>query len=194
MYYFLEGIVEVLTPTYCVLNCNGVGWQVQISVFTFEKLKQGEKHKLYTHFIVREDAHIMYGFKDEAERSLFQLLITVSGVGANTARLILSHLRSDELLDVISSSNVARLKAVKGIGAKTAERIIVDLRDKAGSAFESLQIKTISSNNKAAKDALSALEVLGYPRPVAGKVIEKITAENPDLDVERIIKLALKNL
>ncbi|GCD77762.1 Holliday junction ATP-dependent DNA helicase RuvA [Thermaurantimonas aggregans] len=194
MYYFLEGTVEYLQPTQCVLNVNGVGWQLQISVFTFEKLVVGQKFRLFTHLIVREDAHVLYGFLSESEREIFQQLISVSGVGANTARLILSHLRVDELVEVIASGNVNRLKAVKGIGAKTAERLIIDLRDKVASITENYAVKSTTSNTKAAKDALSALEVLGYPRPVASKVVDKIVQENPFLDVESIIKLALKNL
>lgn len=194
MYYFIEGEVELLTPTYCVLNVHGVGWQVQINVFTFEKLAPGKRVRLFTELIIREDAHVLYGFLSESEREIFQLLISVSGVGANTARLIMSHLRSDEIIDVIATSNVSRLKTVKGIGAKTAERIIVDLRDKVGTLTDISTSKTFISNTKPIKDALSALEVLGYPRPAAAKVVEKIVQENPELDVENIIKLALKNL
>lgn len=194
MYHYLEGKIEILTPTFCVIDTNGVGWQVQIHVFAFEKLKQGQVCRLYTELIIREDAHVLYGFLSDAEREIFQLLISVSGVGANTARLIMSHLRMDEIVDVVSSSNVNRLKAVKGIGAKTAERIIVDLRDKVSTLAESPSIKAMQINNKSSRDALSALEVLGYPRPVASKVVDKIISENPELDVESIIKLALKNL
>lgn len=194
MYYFLEGKVEYLQPTQCVLNVNGVGWQLQISVFTFEKLVQGQNFRLYTHLIVREDAQVLYGFLSESEREIFQQLISVSGVGANTARLIMSHLRVDELVEVIATGNVSRLKAVKGIGAKTAERLIIDLRDKVTSIYDNFVQKSASVHTKAAKDALSALEVLGYPKSVASKIVDKIVQENPVLDVESIIKLALKNL
>ena len=194
MYYYLEGTIEQLTPTFCVIHTNGIGWQVQIHVFAFEKLQQGKSFRLYTELIIKEDAHVLYGFLSEAEREVFQMLISVSGVGANTARLIMSHLQLDEIIDVISSSNVSRLKTVKGIGQKTAERIIVDLRDKVGTLAEISNVKNAQLNNKSTKDALSALEVLGYPRPVANKIVEKIISENPGLDVEGIIKLALKNL
>ncbi len=194
MIYFIEGNVEVLTPTYTVLNAGGVGYQLHISIHTYEKLSVGQKSRLFTHPVIKEDSHQLFGFTDVVERSLFQLLISVSGVGASTARLIQSHLKTDDLRTAIATGDALRLKSVKGVGAKTAERIIIDLRDKVlDLSTENLTLNTATLENKLAQDALAALEVLGYNRFQTQKIIDKIVKEEAGITLEGIIKKALKN-
>lgn len=194
MIYFLEGTVDELSPTYLVLNVSGVGYQVHISIHTFEKLSSGQKTKILIHQIFKEDSQQLFGFMDAIERSLFQLLISVSGVGASTARLIQSHLKAEDLRTAIATGDVPRLKSVKGVGAKTAERIIVDLKDKViNLGTENLTLSTATVENKLAQDALTALEVLGYNRFQTQKVVDKIIKEEGDITLENIIKKALKN-
>src|SRR5690606_16070594 len=180
----IQGNVVEKTPTSVVIDCNGMGYEVHISLNTFSSLPQTENAKLFTHLIVKEDSHTLYGFVDQYEREIFKLLITVSGVGPGTARTMLSSLTPNQVKEAIALGDVAVIQSVKGIGAKTAQRVILDLKDKI----------FIQSSNTNKEEALSALETLGFLRKQAEKVCDKICKENPEANVETIIKLALKNL
>lgn len=189
----LHGKLSELNPAYAVVDCNGMGYMVNISLHTYSKLGDSEACKLFTHLVVKEDAHTLYGFHDNLERKVFRLLISVSGVGASTARVILSSLLSEEIRDAIVNEDVAIIKSVKGIGAKTAQRIILDLKDKMLKAFDHEEINLISGNRNR-QEALSALEVLGFPMKAVNKLIDKLLTENPDYEVEELVKQALKQL
>ena len=189
----LRGKLVEKNPAYCIIECGGVGYHVNISLQTFGHIPDSEQVFLYTHLIVREDAQILYGFWDKPERETFLLLISVSGIGPNTARMILSSLTADELKSAIATDNVAVLKSVKGIGAKSAQRVIVDLRDKIGEISAETEI-SVSSSNTNKNEALLALEVLGFNRQKAGKVIDKLQSINREMTVEVLVKEALKNL
>ena len=193
MYEFIRGEIADLNPASTVLEAGGVGYFINISLNTYSKINGQQKAQLLIHQIVREDAHILYGFAEERERELFRNLISVNGVGANTAIMMLSSLNPDELVTAVTSGNADVLKAVKGIGAKTAQRIIIDLKDKFGKIPESGQI-LISTDNTTRKESLSALVMLGFAKKDADKVISKIIRENPDASVESVIKQALKRL
>lgn len=194
MYSFIEGNLEFLHPSSVVVNCNGVGFFVQISVNTFSKIKDKAKSRLYIHQVVRDDAILLYGFFDIEERDMFQLLITVSGVGPNTARLILSSLTPVEVQEAVSGGNVALLQSVKGIGAKTASRIIVDLKDKVGKNLASDGILPIQ-HNTTRQESLFALIALGYNKAEAERAISKVMKENAEvLQIDKFIKEALKHL
>jgi Holliday junction DNA helicase RuvA len=189
----LQGRLVEKNPTEVVIECNGVGYEVQISLNTFSKLPDQENIKLLTHLQIREDAHILYGFLTPLEREIFQMLISVSGVGTGTARTMLSSLTPEQVREAISSEDVATIQSVKGIGAKTAQRVILDLRDKILKAYDIADSVTgISNTNK--EEALSALETLGFARKAAEKVCDAIVKEQPDVSVEELIKLALKKL
>jgi len=189
----IKGRLIEKTPTYVVIDCNGVGYEIKISLNTYSKLGDSEICTLLTHFVVREDAQLLYGFKESSERELFRLLISVSGVGSATAMMILSSLSSDETKQAILNNDVNTLKSVKGIGAKSAERIIIDLRDKIGKVDS---IATISSpiNNTVKEEALSALVMLGFAKNPAEKALNKIISIGEELSVEELIKRTLKNL
>ncbi|MBX2959634.1 MAG: Holliday junction branch migration protein RuvA [Flavobacteriales bacterium] len=189
----IKGRLIEKTPTYVVVDCNGVGYQLNISLNTFSKIGNEESCLLFTHFVIREDAHLLYGFKEKSERELFRQLISVSGVGSSTAIMILSSLSPDETKAAIISGNVNTLKGVKGIGLKTAERIIIDLRDKVGKN-EGTELFSISSNNTIKEEALSALVMLGFSKMPAEKALTKIMTESPNLTVEELIKRTLKSL
>lgn len=189
----INGRLIEKTPTYVIVDCNGVGYQVNISLNTFSKLGDSESCKLLTHFTVREDAQLLYGFKEESERELFRLLISVSGVGSSTAMMILSSLSPDHVQSAILSGDVNTLKSVKGIGAKSAERIIVDLKDKIGKLETQGQI-SLTSHNTIKEEALSALVMLGFAKNQADKALTKLLEKEPDLLVEDLIKKALKGL
>lgn len=193
MIEYLKGEVAELNPTAAVLECNGVGYDVNITLNTYSALSAGNKFKLYIYEAIREDAHVLYGFADRHERELFLLLISVSGVGPNTARMILSSLSSRELEQVILTENVAFLKGVKGIGVKTAQRIIVDLRDKIKPAGITLDISTPQSP-AVQEEALAALQMLGFGRPASQKAVQNLLKESPAMTVEEVIKAALKML
>lgn len=189
----IQGNVVERTPTAVVIDCNGMGYEVHISLHTFSNLPLSENVKLFTHQIVKEDAHILFGFADRFEREIFRMLITVSGVGASTARTMLSSLTPNQIKEAIALNNVSVIQAVKGIGAKTAQRIILDLKDKIVKVYALDEVfQSPSNTNK--EEALSALETLGFLRKQAEKVCDKICIENPHASVETIIKLALKNL
>lgn len=189
----IKGRLIEKTPTYVVIDCNGVGYELKISLNTYSKLGESEVCSLFTHFVVREDAQLLYGFKETSERELFRLLISVSGVGSATAMMILSSLSPDETKQAILTNDVNTLKSVKGIGAKSAERIIIDLRDKIGKVDSATTI-SLSINNTVKEEALSALVMLGFGKNPAEKALNKIMTTEEDLTVEELIKRALKNL
>ena len=195
MIAYIEGRLVEKTPTYAVIDCAGVGYMIHISLNTFSKIKDIEKCKLFIHFAVKEDAHTLYGFYDEYERKIFRLLISVSGVGASTARMILSSLNSEEIQIAIANGDVATLRKVKGIGDKSAQRIIVDLKDKMD---KDVVLKDFSSSlqNNFKNEAISALVLLGFNKNIAEKAIEKATKtmDINNLKLETIIKEALKIL
>lgn len=193
MIHHIQGKLVEKHPTHVVIECQGVGYFVNISLHTFSQLKNEDNLKLFTHFLVREDAHLLFGFAEPVEREIFKLLLSVSGVGANTARTILSSMAPDQLRDAIISSNVVQIQAVKGIGAKTAQRIILDLKDKIIKTFGTDGVSE-NINNTIKNEALSALEVLGYPKKQTEKIVDKIVSESPGGTLEMVIKLALKNL
>lgn len=189
----IKGKLVEKNPTYVVVDCSGVGYLLNISLQTFSNLPDQESVLLYTHLSIREDAHTLYGFADKTEREVFKLLISVSGVGPSTARTMLSSMTTTEIQDAIASENVAVIQSAKGIGAKTAQRVIVDLKDKILKTFHIDEV-SVSQSNTNKEEALSALEVLGFGRKQAEKVIKSILQENPEASVELLIKLALKNL
>jgi Holliday junction DNA helicase RuvA len=194
MYAHIRGTIDELNPTDVVIDCQGVGYLLNISLQTYSKIKDLKEVKLYTHFIVREDAQLLYGFFDQQERQAFVYLISVNGIGSNTARMILSSMTSNEVYQAILSGNVPAFKAVKGIGAKTAQRIIIDLKDKVGRESDGTEIPDSSYNTKA-EEALSALVMLGFARNVANKALQKVIAQNGlGLSVEELIRLTLKQL
>ncbi|MFT5752893.1 MAG: Holliday junction DNA helicase RuvA [Flavobacterium sp.] len=189
----IQGKLVEKTPTEVVIDCNGVGYHINISLHTFSLLPDSENLKLYTFLQVKEDSHSLYGFIEKQERELFKLLISVSGIGANIARTMLSSISPTSIIQAIASNDVATIQSIKGIGAKTAQRVILDLKDKVLKIY-SLDEVSISNYNTNKEEALSALEVLGFIRKNAEKVIDKIINEDPNATVENIIKLALKNL
>ncbi|MBO5271612.1 MAG: Holliday junction branch migration protein RuvA [Muribaculaceae bacterium] len=190
MIEYIKGQLADLTPTYAVIDCNGVGYLLNISVPTFSSLEGKTEAKLLVHEAIREDAHTLYGFINEQERSLFRLLIGVSGVGANTARMILSSIAAPQLEQIILSGDHATLKKVKGIGSKTAERIIVDLKDKIKPIGDTLILQQ-SMTNEVFDEALAALVMLGFNRLQSQKVLKKLFDSEPSLKVEVAIKKAL---
>ncbi len=180
-------------PTEVVVDCNGVGYLLHISLNTFSSLPADENVVLYTHLSIREDAHTLFGFINKTEREVFKLLISVSGVGPSIARTMCSSMTSEEIQNAIASENVVLIQSVKGIGAKTAQRVIVDLKDKILKTFDIDEV-SVSKSNTNKDEALSALEVLGFNRKQSDKVVNAVLKENPDATVEKIIKLSLKNL
>ncbi|CCY38611.1 holliday junction ATP-dependent DNA helicase RuvA [Tannerella sp. CAG:118] len=191
MIEYISGQIVDLMPTSVILECNGIGYFLNISLTTYSALSSKNSSKLYVYEAIREDAYIFYGFLDRRERELFLLLISVSGVGPNTARMILSSLTPPELEQVIASGNVNMLKGVKGIGAKTAQRIIVDLKDKIKRGGDTLNIST-PSNSEVQEEALAALVMLGFSQIQSQKAIQKLLKESPLMTVEEVIKAALK--
>jgi len=189
----IQGRLVEKNPTDVVIDCNGVGYFINISLHTFSEIPASESVKLYTHLQVREDAHILYGFTSVAEREIFRLLISVSGVGASTARSMLSSLSPDQVIDAIAQNDIAVIQSVKGIGAKTAQRVVLDLKDKILKVYGLSGNSAVTSNTNK-NEALSALETLGFIRKKAEKVVDAIIKETPQASVELIIKQALKNL
>ncbi len=193
MYEFIRGIIVERNPAHIVIEAGGIGYFINISLNTYSKFNQKTEGLIYLHQVVREDAHVLYGFAEKSERDLFRNLISVNGVGANTAIMMLSSLNPDEIAAAVTTENVAVLKAVKGIGIKTAQRIIIDLKDKLGKLTETSQI-FLSQNNTILNESLSALVMLGFVKRDAEKVVAKILQEQPQTTVEGVIKLALKRL
>ena len=191
MIEYIKGEITEVTPTYAVVENNGIGYFVNISLYTYTELQNSRSSMLYIYESIREDAHVLYGFIDKHERELFLLLISVSGVGPNSARMIQSSLSPSELENSIATSNVNSLKSVKGIGAKTAQRIIVDLKDKIKAPSDSLSIQ-IPANNEIFDEALAALVMLGFSQQASQKVLKKLLSTSQSLNVEDVIKKALK--
>ena len=189
----LRGKLVEKNPTYVIVECNGVGYFLNISLHTFSLLKDEENIYIHTHLLVKEDSHTLFGFVERSEREVFRLLISVSGVGSSTARTMLSSLSPSDVRDAIAGGDVATIQAVKGIGAKTAQRVILDLKDKILKVYDMGEVSP-RTNNTNKEEALSALEVLGFTRKQSEKVVDKVLAQDTSLSVENIIKLALKNL
>jgi Holliday junction DNA helicase RuvA len=189
----LRGRLVEKSPTSVVIDCQGVGYLVNISLYTFGQLTDEENIQLYTHLLVREDAHALYGFATELERQLFRLLIGISGIGANTARTMLSSLSPVEIGQAIQSEQVDIIQSVKGIGAKTAQRVVIELRDKIQAIVADAGIPTLSSNTNR-EEALSALVVLGYQTKSCVKVIDELLSVDAEMSVERLIRNALNKL
>ncbi|GAB7255596.1 Holliday junction branch migration protein RuvA [Polaribacter sp. OB-PA-B3] len=189
----VRGRLVEKSPTEVVIDCNGVGYLLHISLNTYTALPADENIVLYTHLSIREDAHTLFGFINKTERAVFKFLISVSGVGPSIARTMLSSMTSEEIQQAIASENVKLIQSVKGIGAKTAQRVIVDLKDKILKTFDIDEVSVTASNTNK-EEALSALEVLGFQRKQSDKIITAILKEHADASVEKIIKLALKSL
>ena len=193
MIHHLKGKLVEKNPTHLIVECGGIGYFVNISLYTFSKVPDSENIHLFTHLQIKEDAHTLFGFAEKAERELFRLLISVSGIGPSTARTMLSSLSPVQVRDAIATGDVAAIQSAKGIGAKTAQRVILDLKDKILKVSEMDQVSRLA-NNTGKEEALSALEVLGFARRSAEKAVDKVLRQDPELNVEGIIKLALKNL
>lgn len=192
MIFSLKGIVQELTPTYVVIEVNGVGYYVGISLQTSQRLSLGKEVFLFTQQIIREDAHLLFGFYTKEEKEMFNLLISVNGVGAISALILLSSLDLKDIAQAILNKNSALLQKVKGVGAKTAERIIVDLRDKVEKFGVSAENISAFADNKVKEESLSALEVLGIPKKMSEKIADRILKQNPDLQTEELVKQILK--
>ncbi len=189
----VKGRLVEKAPTSVVIESNGIGYLINISLNTFSQIPDNENLKLYTHLQIKEDSHTLYGFYTIKEREIFRLLISVNGIGSNIARTMLSSISPDQIIDAISRENVSLIQSVKGIGSKTAQRVIIDLRDKILKVYD-LDEGITSSNNTNKEEALSALEVLGINKRSSERLVDKIVIENPDISAESIIKETLKNL
>ena len=189
----LKGKLVEKNPTDVVIECNGVGYFLNISLNTYSQIPNEENLLLFTHLQIKEDSHTLFGFATKAEREIFRLLISVSGIGASTARTLLSSLTPKQVQDAIVSEDVALIQSIKGIGAKTAQRVIIELKDKIVKTYHLDEVSTIR-NNTSKDEALSALEVLGFAKKQAEKEVDKIVRMQPEATVEVIIKQALKNL
>lgn len=189
----IQGKLIEKLPTEVVIDCNGVGYQVNISLHTYSLIQDSEYIKLYTHLQIKEDAHTLFGFFEKSEREIFKMLISVNGIGAGIARTMLSSIEPKRIIEAIGSGDVATIQRIKGIGVKTAQRVIIDLRDKVLKLYDIDEV-SVSQNNTKRDEALSALEVLGFNKKLAEKALEKIVFEQPDANVETYIKQALKIL
>ncbi|VXB44734.1 Holliday junction ATP-dependent DNA helicase RuvA [Flavobacterium sp. 9R] len=189
----LQGKLVEKSPTHIVIDCAGVGYHINISLHTYSLLPNNDFVKVYTHLQIKEDAHTLYGFIEKSEREIFRLLLSVSGIGAGIARTMLSSLDPRQITNAIASADVSTIQSIKGIGNKTAQRVILDLKEKVVKLYD-LDELSVSQSNTNKDEALSALEVLGFVRKTCEKVIEKIVLAEPDATVETIIKKALKSL
>ncbi len=189
----IQGRLVEKNPTDVVIECSGVGYLCHISLNTFSQIPDSENLKLYTHLQVKEDSHTLYGFVEKSEREIFRLLISVSGIGASTSRTMLSAMSPKQVREAIASEDVVKIQSIKGIGLKTAQRVIIDLKDKILKVYDIDEV-SISQNNTNKDEALSALDVLGFNRKQAERVVDKVIADHSDAKVEKIIKEALKNL
>ena len=190
---YINGAITRITPTYLIMETGGVGYLVNISLSTFSRLENIKEYKVLIHEVIREDSHQLFGFAEDEERDIFRSLISVSGVGANTARMMLSSLSPSEIEKAVLGSDVNLLKSVKGIGLKTAQRIIVDLKDRLGKHTGSGEIFAFADNTRR-DEALSALVMLGFAKSIVSKVLDKIVRDEKNLTVEDMIKRALKNM
>jgi Holliday junction DNA helicase RuvA len=194
MIFSLQGTVQELTPTYAVINVQGVGYYVGISLMTSQTLTLNKETFLFIQQIIREDAHLLFGFNTRSEKEMFNLLISVNGVGAVSALILLSTLSLDEIASAILSKNSALIQKAKGLGVKTAERIIVDLKDKVQKFGNSEENISTFANNKIKEESLSALEVLGIPKRMSEKIADRIIKQDPSISVEELVKHILKNI
>ncbi|MCX6228955.1 MAG: Holliday junction branch migration protein RuvA [Bacteroidia bacterium] len=192
MYEYIKGPISSLTPAGVVVEAGGLGYFLHISVNTYSRLKGNENSKLFLHQVVREDAHLLYGFADQEERDFFRLLISVNGIGASIAIMMLSSYLPEDLSSAIVTDNVNLLKGIKGIGAKTAQRVIIDLKDKVGKGVASDKLFQIGGS-VVRNEALSALEMLGFNKKTVENSLDQILAKSPDLTVEQLLKIALKS-
>jgi Holliday junction DNA helicase RuvA len=195
MFAYIDGILVEKNPTYTIIDCQGVGYMLHISLNTFSKLPQeGVSCRLFTHLQVKEDAHTLYGFSSKEERQLFRMLIAVSGIGASTAQMMLSAMSTSELISCIGSGNTGALQTIKGLGAKTAQRVVIELQDKIAKTDISINKQDASPNN-VRNEALSALVLLGFSRQNAEKAVDKVLKHsNGDVSIENLIKESLKIL
>ncbi len=189
----IQGRLVEKNPTDVVIDCNGVGYQLHISLHTYSLIPNVENIKLFTFLQIKEDAHTLFGFVEKSEREIFKLLLSVSGIGANIARTMLSSMEPKQILQAIASADVGTIQSIKGIGSKTAQRVILDLKEKVLKVYD-LDEVSMALNNTNKDEALSALEVLGFNKKLAERVVEKIVKESPDASIESLIKQALKNL
>ncbi|WCO02040.1 Holliday junction branch migration protein RuvA [Psychroserpens ponticola] len=189
----IQGKLVEKNPTDVVIDCNGVGYLLNISLHTYSQIPDQENLKLFAYLIVREDAHTLYGFSSVSEREIFKLLLSVSGIGASTARTMLSSLTPQQVKEGIAHGDVALIQSIKGIGAKTAARVILDLKDKVLKVYDIDEV-SVNKNNTNKDEALSALEVLGFAKKQSERVLDKLLSQQPDSNVETLIKDALKNL
>jgi len=192
MFEYIKGSISSLTPAGIVIEAGDVGYFVHISLTTYSQLHGSEKARLFLHQVVREDAHILYGFFEKTERELFRMLISVNGIGANTAMMMLSSHKPEELRHAILNDNVGLLKNIKGIGIKTAQRVIIDLKDKIGK-ISGGDFLFLSGENPVRTEAIAALEMLGFNKKAVEKLIDQVLTEQPSIAVENLIKLALKS-
>jgi Holliday junction DNA helicase RuvA len=190
----IDGKLVLKTPTYVVIDCGGVGYSINISLNTYEKITGTERLKLLTHQVIKEDSHTLYGFYEDDERQLFIQLISVSGVGPNTARLMLSSLKPFDIKQAITTDNWALIKTVKGIGEKTAQKVVIDLKNKVKSDEGSEGLSLVSTKNVSMEEALAALVMLGFSKNEAEKGLQKIRQQNPQYTVEELVKNTLKIL
>ncbi len=189
----IQGKLVEKTPTEVVIDCGGVGYQINISLHTYSLLPNSDQIKLFTYLQVKEDAHTLFGFVEKSEREIFKILLSVSGIGASIARTMLSSLEPKQIIQAIASGDVGTVQSIKGIGNKTAQRVILDLKEKVIKLYDLDEVSMVQ-NNTNRDEALSALEVLGFVRKTSEKLIDKISKEDPDASVETIIKKALKSL
>lgn len=189
----LQGKLVEKNPTEVVIDCGGVGYRVNISLHTFSLIPNADFIKLYTHLQIKEDAHTLFGFAEKSEREIFRMLLSVSGIGANIARTMLSSIEPKQIINAIASGDVGVIQSIKGIGSKTAQRVILDLKEKVLKLYDLDEVSVVQ-NNTNRDEALSALEVLGFVRKASEKVVEKIVKEDPEATAETIIKKALKSL
>ena len=193
MFEYIQGRLVELTPAYAVIEAGNIGYFIHISLYTYTKLTKSTETKLFIHQVIRDDAHLFFGFADKHEREMFLMLISVTGIGANTARMILSSLSPTEIEQAIFEGNVALLKSIKGIGTKSAQRVIVDLKDKIGKTSEIDEIFATESNTLR-EESLSALVMLGFSKASVQKVLDQILQQENEITVEELIKKALKKL
>jgi Holliday junction DNA helicase RuvA len=189
----IQGRLVEKNPTDVVIDCNGVGYQLHISLHTYSLIPDTENIKLFTFLQIKEDAHTLFGFVEKSEREIFKLLLSVSGIGANIARTMLSSMEPKQILQAIASADLGTIQSIKGIGSKTAQRVILDLKEKVLKMYD-LDEVSMALNNTNKDEALSALEVLGFNKKLAEKVVDKVVKQTPDASIESIIKQALKNL